>query len=30
VFAQFAIQTGVKLRNSSSIGIETGQYCYFQ
>jgi hypothetical protein len=29
-FAQFTIQTSVKLRDSSSIGIETGQYSYFQ
>ena len=29
-FAQFAIQTSIKLRDSSSIGVETGQYSYFQ
>ena len=30
LFAQFTIQACVKLRDSSSIGIETGQYSYFQ
>ena len=30
IFAQFTIQACVKLRNSSSVGVETGQYCYFQ
>ena len=29
-FAQFTIKACVKLRDSSSIGVETGQYCYFQ
>ena len=28
--AQFIIKTCVKLRDSSSVRIETGQYCYFQ
>ena len=30
LLAQFTIKACVKLRDSSSIGIETGQYCYFQ
>ena len=30
LFAQFTIQACVKLRDSSSIGVETGQYSYFQ
>jgi hypothetical protein len=29
-FAQFTIKACVKLRDSSSIGVETGQYSYFQ
>ena len=30
LFAQFTIKACVKLRDSSSIGVETGQYSYFQ
>ena len=30
LFAQFFIKTCVELRDSSSIGVETGQYSYFQ
>ena len=30
LFSQFTKQACVELRDSSSIGVETGQYSYFQ
>ena len=30
IFAQFFEKTGVELRDTSSVGVETGQYCYLQ